>query len=85
MTAQVGGWTLGLIGLFNIIGAMTSGWLGSRMPKRYILSCIYFSRALAVIGARHAAGDPDRGAGLWRGHRPAVAVLGAADLRRWWR
>jgi MFS family permease len=50
LTAQVGGWTLALIGLFNIIGAMTSGWLGSRMPKRYILSCIYFSRALAVIG-----------------------------------
>jgi MFS family permease len=50
LTAEVGGWTLGLIGLFNIIGAMTSGWLGSRVPKRYILSCIYFSRALAVIG-----------------------------------
>jgi MFS family permease len=50
LTAQVGGWTLALIGLFNMIGAMTSGWLGSRMPKRYILSCIYFSRALAVIG-----------------------------------
>jgi MFS family permease len=50
LSAQVGGWTLGLIGLFNIIGAMTSGWLGSRVPKRYILSCIYFTRALAVIG-----------------------------------
>jgi MFS family permease len=50
LSAEVGGWTLALIGLFNIIGAMTSGWLGSRVPKRYILSCIYFSRALAVIG-----------------------------------
>ena len=50
LSAQVGGWTLGLIGLFNIVGAMTSGWLGSRVPKRYILSCIYFTRALAVIG-----------------------------------
>jgi MFS family permease len=50
LSAQVGGWTLGLIGLFNIIGAMTSGWLGGRVPKRYILSGIYFSRALAVIG-----------------------------------
>ncbi|HEY6258160.1 MAG TPA: MFS transporter [Xanthobacteraceae bacterium] len=50
LTAQVGGWTLGLIGLFNIIGAMTSGWLGSRVPKRFILSGIYFCRALAVIG-----------------------------------
>jgi len=50
LSAEVGGWTLGLIGLFNIIGAMTSGWLGGRVPKRFILSCIYFSRALAVIG-----------------------------------
>jgi MFS family permease len=50
LSAQVGGWTLGLIGLFNIIGAMTSGWLGGRVPKRYILSGIYFCRALAVIG-----------------------------------
>jgi MFS family permease len=49
LSAEVGGWTLGVIGLFNIIGAMTSGWLGSRMPKRYILSFIYFARALAVI------------------------------------
>jgi MFS family permease len=49
LSAQVGGWTLGLIGLFNIVGSMTSGWLGGRVPKRYILSCIYFSRALAVI------------------------------------
>ena len=50
LTAEVGGWTLGLIGLFNIVGALTSGWLGSRMPKRFILSTIYFCRALAVIG-----------------------------------
>jgi predicted MFS family arabinose efflux permease len=28
---------------------MLSGWLGNRMPKRYILSVIYFARALAVI------------------------------------
>jgi MFS family permease len=33
LSAQVGGWTLGVIGLFNIVGAMLSGWLGGRMPK----------------------------------------------------
>ena len=38
-----------MIGLFNIVGAMLSGWLGGRMPKRYILSAIYFARALAVV------------------------------------
>ena len=49
ISAEVGGWTMGVIGLFNIVGAMTSGWLGGRMPKRYILSVIYFARALAVV------------------------------------
>jgi MFS family permease len=48
LSAEVGGWTLGVIGLFNIVGAMLSGWLGGRMPKRYILSAIYFARALAA-------------------------------------
>ncbi len=46
LSAEVGGWTLAIIGLFNIIGSMTSGFLGTRMPKRYILSIIYFSRAV---------------------------------------
>jgi MFS family permease len=49
LSAQVGGWTLGVIGLFNIVGAMLSGWLGGRMPKRFILAAIYFARALAVV------------------------------------
>ncbi|MEZ5788124.1 MAG: MFS transporter [Xanthobacteraceae bacterium] len=48
LSAHVGGWTIAVIGLFNIIGSLGSGWLGNRMPKRYILSVIYFSRALAV-------------------------------------
>jgi MFS family permease len=49
LSAEIGGWTLGVIGLFNIVGAMLSGWLGGRMPKRYILATIYFARALAVV------------------------------------
>ena len=49
LSAQVGGWTLAVIGLFNIIGSMLSGYLGNRMPKRYILSIIYFTRALSIV------------------------------------
>lgn len=49
LSTQVGGWTLAVIGLFNIIGSLGSGYLGGFLPKRYILSFIYFSRALAVI------------------------------------
>ena len=49
LSADVGAWTVGVIGLFNIIGSLSAGWLGDRMPKRYLLSVIYFGRALAVV------------------------------------
>ena len=49
LSAQVGGWTIAVIGLFNIVGSLSSGWLGARLPKRYILSVIYLIRALAVL------------------------------------
>jgi MFS family permease len=49
LSAEVGGWTLATIGLFNIIGSLTSGYLGGRMPKRYILSTIYFARAASIL------------------------------------
>jgi len=50
LSAQVGGWTIAVIGLFNIVGSLASGWLGTLMPKRYLLSFIYFARAAAVFG-----------------------------------
>jgi MFS family permease len=49
LSNDVGGWTIGVIGLFNIIGSLMSGWLSNYMPKRYILSFIYFGRALAIL------------------------------------
>jgi MFS family permease len=47
--AQTGGWVIAAIGLFNIIGSLSVGWLQNRMPKRYILSTIYFTRAVATV------------------------------------
>src|SRR5262245_45108295 len=49
ISAEVGGWTLAVIGLFNIIGSLSSGWLAGRMPKRYILAVIYFLRSAAIL------------------------------------
>jgi MFS family permease len=49
LSTQVGGWTLAIIGIFNIIGSLSAGWLGNRMPKRYLLSIIYFARALSIV------------------------------------
>jgi MFS family permease len=46
---DIGAWTIGLIGLFNIIGSISAGYLGDKMPKRYILATIYFLRSLAIL------------------------------------
>jgi predicted MFS family arabinose efflux permease len=47
--AQVGGWVIAAIGLFNMIGSISVGWLQNRLPKRYILSAIYFTRAVSTV------------------------------------
>jgi MFS family permease len=48
LSVQVGGWVIATIGLFNIVGSLTAGWAGNRMPKRYILSFLYFLRAASI-------------------------------------
>jgi MFS family permease len=49
LPAAVGGWTIAVIGLFNIFGSLFSGWLSGRMPKRYVLSLIYALRSVAIM------------------------------------
>ena len=48
LPTQVAVTALALVGLFNIVGTYTTGWLGAKMPKRYILSFIYFARAIVI-------------------------------------
>jgi MFS family permease len=47
--AQTGGWVIAAIGLFNIVGSLSVGWLQNRFPKRYILSALYFGRAMSIV------------------------------------
>lgn len=48
LDASWGGWVVAFIGLFNIVGSLAAGVLGGKLPKRYLLSFIYFSRAIAI-------------------------------------
>ena len=40
---------LSLIGLFNIFGSLTSGYLSTKISKKIILSVIYFLRGISII------------------------------------
>jgi MFS family permease len=48
LSADVGGWTIAIIGLFNIVGSMSAGYLGNYVPMRFILSTIYLIRAISI-------------------------------------
>ena len=49
MTLSVGAYTLALIGLFNILGSLTAGYLSTRMSRKWLLAWIYFGRGVAII------------------------------------
>lgn len=49
LTADVGVTCLALIGLFNIFGTFTAGWLGQRFSKKHLLAGIYITRSIVII------------------------------------
>lgn len=48
LSAELGAWALGIVGLFNVVGAYTAGVLGGRYSKKYLLSSLYFTRSLVI-------------------------------------
>ena len=47
LSTSLAAWSLSLIGLFNVIGAYSSGLLGGVYPRRLLLSGIYLGRGVA--------------------------------------
>ena len=48
-TTSLGAFSIAIIGLFNIIGAISAGALGKNFTKKYLLSLIYTGRTIAAI------------------------------------
>ena len=53
LPAEIGAWSLAVIGLFNIFGSFTMGWAigfqGGRWRMKSLLSLVYAARAVAVL------------------------------------
>ncbi len=49
LPTQWAGWSLAMIGLFNIIGSVAMGWAVGRWRMKSLLSLVYATRAIAVI------------------------------------
>ena len=48
ISAEVAGWSLAIIGVTNIIGTLTFGWLGTKVKKPVPLASIYLMRSLTI-------------------------------------
>ncbi|MGF6593993.1 MFS transporter [Pseudomonas sp. 2835] len=49
LPATIGTTVLALVGLFNIVGTYTAGWLGGRMSKPRLLTALYLLRAVVIV------------------------------------
>ena len=70
--AHVGVTALALVGLFNCIGTYVAGVLAGKLPKRYVLSMIYFLRSIVI------------GLFLWAPLSPWSVYLFAAAIGTLW-
>lgn len=50
ISPEIASWALGLVGLFNIIGSLLAGWLGSFVSKAKLLAWLYLMRSVIIIG-----------------------------------
>jgi len=48
--AELGGWAIGMVGLFNIIGAVLWSSMGGRYQRKNLLSLLYLLRSLVFLG-----------------------------------
>lgn len=49
LPATTGTTVLALVGLFNIVGTYTAGWLGGRMSKPRLLTALYLLRGVVIV------------------------------------
>jgi len=49
LATELGAMSLSLIGLFNLFGSLTSGILGGKLSKKYLLSLLYLLRAVVFF------------------------------------
>jgi MFS family permease len=45
---ETGATALAFVGLFNIVGSLSAGYLGGKISKKYSLAAIYFLRSIAI-------------------------------------
>ena len=49
LPSEYGGWSIAMLGLFNIVGSVLMGWAVGRWRMKSLLSLVYATRALAIL------------------------------------
>ncbi len=76
---EIGGWALGVIGLFNIVGSLAMGWAVGRWRMKSLLALLYATRGIAVLIFLLAPKTPRGDAGVRGGDGHHLPLDRAAD------
>ena len=85
-TSSLGAFSIAIIGTANLVGTITAGALGSRFPKKSLLSLIYLGRTIAAALFIMIPMTPDSVVIfsiviVMAGHRPSDFRIGRTHLR----
>ena len=64
MPATTAAWLLAVVGVFDIVGTIGSGWLTDRYDSRWLLAAYYLGRGLSLL-AIHQVLAPGIEPGMW--------------------
>ena len=78
LTKTTGSWALALVGLFNIIGSFSAGYLGGKYSKKNLLACIYLLRSIVI--ALFVFTPPSTAMALFFGATIGLLWLGTVPL-----
>ena len=70
-------WTLGAIGLFNIVGSFTAGWLGDRWSRRHMMVIFFYGIGLSMISVGFVQTPLQLGAALF-----AVGLFASIGIKK---
>ena len=81
ISASTGGWVIAAIGLFNIVGSLSVGWLQNMISEALHLVRDLFHAGACDRGIHFVSDHGIFGDHIRRDQRPDMVVHGAADLR----
>ena len=80
LPAELGAYSLMLIGFFNIVGSFVAGYMGGKFSRKYLLSSLYSLRSVTIAAFIWVPVSTPSGLFFFRRHGFALAEHRVVDV-----